>query len=321
MQITRLIPAVTVIVMLTCASSLASGQAFPNRVIRVVVGGIGGSLDITARVVAQGISGPLGQPVIVENRPSVTIAAEVVSKAPPDGHTLLVTGPNLWILPLMDSKTSYDPIRDFSAITLATRSPSIMVVTPALPVKTVKELIALATARPGDLNYATGSSGSASHLAAELFLAQAKVKITRVNYKSAAAGLIDLVSGQVQVMFPVAASVAPHVKSGRLRALAVTTREPSALVPGTPTMSAAGLPGYEAVSLGGIFAPAHVSDSIINRLNLEMVRVLTSADTRDKFLNNGVESVGSTPDALVAAVKSEMSAIGKLIRDAGIRVE
>jgi len=308
-------------VLLMAGTDIAFAQNFPNKVIRVVVGGIGGSLDITARWVAQGITGPLAQPVIVENRPSVTIAAEVVAKAPPDGYTLLVTGPNLWILPLLESKPSYDPTRDFSPLTLATRSPSILVVNPSLPVKSVKELIALAKARPCDLNCASGSSGSASHLAAELFLAKAGVKIVRINYKSAAAGLIDLISGQVQVMFPVAASVAPYIKAGRLRALAVTTRQPSALVPGTPTIAAAGLPGYEAVSIGAIFGPANVPDAIISRLNQEFVRVLTREDTKERFLGNGVESVGSSPAELAAAVKSEMATIGKLIKDAGIRAE
>jgi tripartite-type tricarboxylate transporter receptor subunit TctC len=216
---------------------------------------------------------------------------------------------------------SYDPVRDFSPVTLATRSPGILVVNPSLPVKSVKELIALARSRPGDLNYASGASGSASHLAAELFRVKSGVRITRINYKSAAAGLVDLISGEVQLMFPVAASVAPYVKSGRLRALAVTTREPSPLVPGTPTLAAAGLPGYEAVSLGGIFAPANLPDPILSRLNQEIVRVLARDDTRERFISNGVESVGSTPAELAAAVRAEMTVIGKLIKDAGIRAE
>ena len=207
------------IVVLLPASEMASGQSFPTKVIGIVVGGIGGSLDITARLIAQGVAAPLGQPVIVENRASVTIAADVVAKAPADGYTLLMTGSNLWILPLLESKPSFDPVGDFSAVTLATRSPSVLVIHPSLPVKSVKELIALAKARPGELNYASGSSGSASHLAAELFRARAGVNIMRINYKSAAAGLVDLAGGQVQVMFPVAASVAPYMKSGRVKAL------------------------------------------------------------------------------------------------------
>jgi len=321
MLCTRVLGYMFLTVLWMAGPDIANGQPFPNKVIRIVVGGIGGSLDITARLVAQGIAGPLGQPVIVENRPTVTIAAEVVAKSPPDGYTLLVTGPNLWILPLLESKPSYDPTRDFSPVTLATRSPSILVINPSLPVKSVKELIALAKARPGDLNYASGASGSASHLAAELFRTRAGVNITRINYKSAAAGLIDLISGQVQLMFPVAASVAPYIKAGRLRALAVTSREPSKLVPGTPTMAAAGLPDYEAVSIGGIFGPAHLPDAVTTRLNQEIVRVLTRDDTKEKFLVNGVESVGSSPEELAAAVKSEMATIGKLVKDAGIRAE
>jgi len=147
------------IVVLLPASEMASGQSFPTKVIGIVVGGIGGSLDITARLIAQGVAAPLGQPVIVENRASVTIAADVVAKAPADGYTLLMTGSNLWILPLLESKPSFDPVGDFSAVTLATRSPSVLVIHPSLPVKSVKELIALAKARPGELNYASGSSG------------------------------------------------------------------------------------------------------------------------------------------------------------------
>lgn len=307
------------IVVLLPASEMASGQSFPTKVIGIVVGGIGGSLDITARLIAQGVAAPLGQPVIVENRASVTIAADVVAKAPADGYTLLMTGSNLWILPLLESKPSFDPVGDFSAVTLATRSPSVLVIHPSLPVKSVKELIALAKARPGELNYASGSSGSASHLAAELFRARAGVNIMRINYKSAAAGLVDLAGGQVQVMFPVAASVAPYMKSGRVKALAVTSRDPSAVAPGIPTVAAAGLAGYEAVSTTGVFAPARLPESVTVRLNREIVRVLQREESREKFLSNGVESLGSSPEELAAFVKSEMVTMGKVIRDAGIQ--
>ena len=307
--------------MLLSIAGIASAQSFPSKTIRVVVGGIGGSLDITARWVAQNITQPLGQTVLVENRPTVTIAAEVVAKSAPDGNTLLVTGQNLWVLPLMELKPTYDPIKDFSAVTLATRSPSILVVPTSLPVKTVRDLIELARAKPLALNYASGASGSASHIAAELFLAKAGVKITRINYKSAAAGLLDLIRGEVQVMFPVAASVAPYIRSGKLRALAVTTKQPSPLVPGTPSMSTAGLPDYEAVSIGGIFGPAGVPDATISRLNQEINRVLSRPDTREAFLANGVESVGSTPEELTVAVRAEMATVAKLLRDAGIQPE
>ena len=307
--------------LMICAGAATHAQSFPNHVIRIVVGGTGGSLDITARVVAQGIAPPLGQPVIVENRPSVTVAAEVVAKAAPDGYTLLMTGSNLWILPLLDSNTAYDPVKDFSAVTLATSSPRVLVVHPSLPVQSVKALIALAKARPGALNYASGSSGSASHLAAELFKAKAGVNIMRINYKSAAAGLIDLMGGQVQVMFPVAASVAQYLKSGKLKALAVTSREPSPVAPGIPTVAAAGLPGYEAVSITGFFAPSKLPEPISSRLNQEIVRVLHREDVKQRFLSTGVESLGSTPEELAAFVGLELSTMGKVIRDAGIRAE
>ncbi len=296
----------------------AQNQNYPNRVIRVVVGGVGGSLDITARLIAQGISGPMGLAVVVDNRPSVVTAAEVVAKSPPDGYTLLMTGSNLWLLPLIQSNISFDPIKDFTAITLATKSPSLLVVHPSLPVKNVKELIALAKARPGQLNYASGSTGSASHLAAELFKARAGINIMRINYKSAALGLVDLMGGQVQIMFPVAASVAGYLKSGKLKALAVTSLKPSPLTPGVPTVAASGLPGYESVSITGVFAPAHLPEAITTRLNREVVRALNSEEAHEKFNSSGVEALGSTPDELANFVKNEMSVVGKVIKDAGI---
>lgn len=296
------------------------GQIAPGKVIRIVVGVTAGSLDITGRVIADGISASMGQTVIVDNRPNVTIAAEIVAKAPPDGHTLLMTGSNLWLLPLMKAGVSYDPLRDFYPLTLATKSPSILVVHPSLPVRSVRQLVALAKARPGDLSYGSGAVGSASHLAAELFRVMTGVKMLHVPYRSSPRGLIDLIGGHIQIMFPVAASVAPYLAAGKLRGLAVTSTKPSVLVPELPTMAAAGLPGYEAISIAGVFAPAKLPEATATQLNREIVRVLQKPDIKEKFLRAGVETVGSTSGEFADTVKTEMTRMGKVIKEAGIRV-
>ncbi len=302
-------------------AGVVSGQNYPYKPIRIVVPGIGGGSDFMARLIGQGLAGPLGQQVVVENRPTGIIPAEIVSKAQPDGYTLLLSGSGLWLAPFLHDKLPFDPVKDFSPITLAVSQPNILVVNPALPAKSVKELIALARAKPGELNYASGSTGAANHLAAELFKAVAGVNIVRINYKGAAAGLAALIAGEVQVMFVTAAAAVPHIKAGRVRALAVTTAQPSALLPDSPTIAASGLPGYESASIYGIFAPARTPRPIINKLNHEIVRVLNKPDVKEKLFNTGAEAVGSSPEQLAALVKSDMVTSGKLIKDAGIRRE
>jgi tripartite-type tricarboxylate transporter receptor subunit TctC len=212
-------------------------------------------------------------------------------------------------------------VRDFSPITLVVTSPTVLVVHPALPVKSTKELIALVKARPGELNYAMGSAGSANHLAAELFKSMAGVDMLGIGYRGNGPAVNALISGQVQLMFATASSVMPLVKSGRLRALAVASSQTSALVPELPTVAASGLPGYESISTTGFFAPAKTPASIISRLNRDSVRYLQTAEARERFLAVGAETVGSSPEELAAKVKSEMTRMGKVIRDAGIRAE
>ena len=243
-----------------------------------------------------------------------------MSRASPDGYTLLVYSGTLWIQPLLE-KTPYDVARDFAPITLLTSAPNLVVVHPSLPVRSIKELIALAKARPGELNYGSSASGSSTHVAAELFKAMADVNIVRVPYKAAGQAINDLIGGQVQLMFGVVGSVAPHVKSGRLRALAVTTAQPTALVPGMPTVAASGLPGYESRSMIAMFAPAETPAPIVNRLNQEIVRVLNTTEVKEKLFKIGVEAVGSSPYELAAAMKSETARLDKVIKNAGIRSE
>jgi tripartite-type tricarboxylate transporter receptor subunit TctC len=309
---------VALLVALACAPAAAQDQ--PSRPIRIVTTAVGGGGDFVARLLAQSISGPLGQPVIVDNRSAGVIVGELVSRAPPDGHTLLVNSNSFWTGPLLE-KTPYDPIRDFAPITLASAAPNILVVHPSLPVKSVKDLIALAKARPGELNYGSSGTGGSAHLAAELFKYMARVDIVRVPYKGSAPALIDLLGGRVQLMFSTAAPVGPHLKSGKLRALAVSTAKPTALVPGVPTIASSGIPGYEATQMTGVFTSAKAPAAMVARLNQEMVRALGRAEVKEKFLNAGVEPVGSTPQQLAAVMASEFARIGKLVKDAGIRGE
>ncbi len=306
--------------MIVLGTGAVCAQSYPNKPIRLVTAEPGGGNDFAARLIAPGLSSSLGQQVVVDNRPSGVIPGQIVSKAPPDGHTLLVSTGVVWLLPFMQS-VPFDPVRDFSPITLAVSTPNILVVHPSLPVKSVKELIALAKARPGELDYASGALGSSSHLAAELFKAMAGVNMMRIPYRGAGPALLALVSGQVQLMFATAGSAAAHVGAGRLRALAVTSAQPSALLPGLPAIAASGLPGYEANTPFGIFAPAGTPAIIISRLNQEIVRVLNSPEVKEKFFKAGVEVVGSSPEKFAAAITSDMARMGKVIKAAGIRAE
>ena len=319
MSTLRLIASIFAVSVTFLTAPLAPAQNYPGKPIRIVVSAPGGGNDFAARLIAPALASGIGQQVVVENRSSLG-AIEAVAKSPPDGYTLLVAAGTLWISPLMQDKPMYDPVKDFTPVAITNRTPNILVVHPSLPAKSVKELVALAKAKPGQLNYATGGSGASPHLAAELFKASAGVDIVRINFKGSGPALNSLIAGEVQVMFPLASVAIPHVKSGRLRALAVTNAEPSALLPGLPAVRAT-LPGYEASSMTGMFAAAHTPTAVITRLNQEVVRVLSRADVKEKFFSAGVETVGSSPEELAAAMKSDMARLGKVIKDAGIRDE
>ena len=294
-----------------------SAQDYPNKTVRVITSGAGGGSDLVSRLVARALTTSLGQPVIVENRASGAVATSV-AQAPPDGYTLLGSPGSLWLAPFLE-KVTYDPLRDFAAISLINRTPTVLAVHPALPAKSVKELIALAKARPGVLNYSSGGNGTTSHLAGELFNYMAKVNIVRIVYKTQVSP--DLLSGEVQMVFGSAGAVMPHAKSGKLRALAVTSPQPSILVPGLTTVSAAGLPGFEIGTIFGFFAPGKTPEAVVRRLNQEIVRFVHTADTKEKFIGLGVEPVGSSPEELTVTMKSEMSRLGKVIKNAGITAE
>lgn len=312
--------------LLALHAQLAAGQdpstelrtGYPIKPIRIVTSGAGGGTDFVARAIALGTTGSFGQPLVVDNRGGI-IPGEIVAKAPPDGYTLLVIGQAHWIAPLLQD-VPYDPLKDFSFITITDRSPAVLVVHPSVPVKSVKELIAYAKANPGKLNYGSIQAGSAAHLAAELFKSMAGVNIVWVPYKSIGAAVTDLLAAQLQMLMSTPAAVMPHITAGKLRALAVATAHPTPLTPGLPTIAESGLPGYEAVSITGVFAPAKTPSAIINRLNREIVRLVNAPELKAQLFNSGSEVVGSTPDELAAAVKSDMTKFGKVIKEIGIKI-
>ena len=319
MQTIRIIVAMFCGGLLTLGADGVSGQAYPTKPIRIITTEAGGGSDFAGRLIAQAISGHLGQPVIVENRP-LFYATESAAKAQPDGYSLLLNGLIVWVQPLLQS-VPWDPVRDFSPVTQISTAPLVLVVHPSLPAKSVKELIALAKATPGKLNYAIAGIGTPSHMSSELFKAMAGVDMVAINYKGTAAILTAVIAGEVQASFGNAVPVAAQLKSGKIRALAVTTSEPSKLFPGLPTVAASGLPGFEADIPSGMLAPAKTPSAIINRLNQEIVRAINEADLKEKFFNSGVEIVGSSPQQFAARMKTDVTRLGKLIKDKGIRAE
>jgi tripartite-type tricarboxylate transporter receptor subunit TctC len=302
------------------AAGVACAQSYPVRPLRVVTAEPGGGNDFAARTIGQAVAPRLGQAWIVDNRGGAggAIAAEIVAKAPADGYTLLVYAGNLWTIPLLRDNARYE-MKDFAPVTWAARSPNTIVVHPSLPVNSVQDLIALARARPGKLSYGSGGSGASTHVAVELFKSMAKVDILRVPYKGNGPALNALVAGEIQIMFATAGSVAPHVKSGRLRGIAVTSAEPSILAPGLPTVASAGLPGYESISIYGVFAPARTPAVVIRKLNEAIAAALGTPEVRERFLNVGVETVGSTPEQFAAAIRADTARLSKVIREAGIK--
>jgi tripartite-type tricarboxylate transporter receptor subunit TctC len=312
-------PGFTVAVALILMSSVSAWcQELASRPLRIYTQPPGGGTDYASRLIAPGLATAIGQPVIVENRAG-TIAIETVAKAAPDGLSLLLYSGVLWIQPFF-KETSWDPVRDFEPITLAVTSPNVLVVHPSLPVKSVKELIALARAHPAQLNYSSAGPGSVPHLSAELFDSMAGIKMTHIPYKGGGPALNDLLAGQVQVLFANSGAASPHIASGRLRALGVTSAGPSALFKGLPPVSQT-LPGYESTLMIAIFAPAKTPAATVNRLNQGIVRILKSPDIQQKFLSSGAEVAAGSPSELASAFKTDMARWGKVIREAHIQGE
>ncbi|HXV79745.1 MAG TPA: tripartite tricarboxylate transporter substrate-binding protein [Candidatus Binatia bacterium] len=293
----------------------ACAQSYPAKSIRIVTSPAGGGNDFPARLIARALAGPLGQQIVVDNRATVLIA-DIVRQAPPDGYTLLVTGSAHWIGPLI-SKVTYDPVRDFAPITLIDRAPSVLVVHPSMPLKSVKQLIALAKARPGEMNFSVGGPGSSGYLGALLFNHMAGVNIVSIPYKGTAPALVAVMSGETQAMFGSAGSVAPHVAVGRLRALAVGSVQPSRLAPGLPTVAQEGLSGFQSEALHALFAPAGTPPAAIALLNREVGNYLRSPKAQAIFLKAGIEPSPGTPEELSAIMKSEVERIGAVLKATG----
>lgn len=280
--------AVLFLVCLSGAAATAAGawaQDFPARTIRLVTSEPGSGTDFVARMLATGMGANLGRSVVVENRGGGVLAVDAVLKAPADGYTVLLYGTSLWLAPFMRESASYDPVADFAPVTLAALSPNLLVVHAALPVDNARDLIALAKTRPGQFNYASGSTGSPTHLAAELFKNMAGIELVRIPFKGTGPAINALLGGQVHVMLVSSSSVMPHVKSGKLKALGVSTAQPTALAPGLPTVASSGLPGFEASSFFGVLVPGRTPPQIVAKLNAEMLRVLSRADSRDRLFS------------------------------------
>lgn len=296
---------------------------YPTRPVRIIAPSAAGSAaDTLARTIAPTLSERLGQPVIVEARPGAgtIVGTEAVAKAAPDGHTLLVALPALAINPSIYTTLPYTP-RDFVAITQAIRQPNLFVVHPSLPAKSIRELIALAKARPGELVYASSGVGSGSHLTIELFLLMTGTRMLHVPYKGPGPGLIDLIAGRVALAAPSTIASINHVRTGRLRALGVSTAARVAGLPEIPTIAEAGVAGYEAVSWFGFAAPAGTPKEIITRLHRETVAILRSPDMRERFAKDGTEVVASSPEAFEAYMRVEQVKWAKVVKSAGIKPE
>jgi len=296
----------------------AQAQGYPSKPVRFVTSEPGGGNDIVARVLAEGLTASLGQRVIVDNRGIV--AAEIAKNASPDGYTLLVYGANIWLLPYLRERVAWDPLRDFAPITIAVQLPNVLVVHPTVPVKTIREFIDYARTRPGKLDYAAGTIGVSPHLAAELFKSMTALDLVRVPYKGGGPALNGLIAGETQVMFPNVGSVMTHMKSGRVRALGVSSAQPSALAPGLPTIASV-VPGYEFVAVICLYAPAKTPRAIVEQLNREAARVLKAPDVKERLFNAGNEVVANSAAEFAAYMKVDMQKMGKVIKDAGIRAE
>ncbi|MGH8617241.1 MAG: Bug family tripartite tricarboxylate transporter substrate binding protein [Burkholderiales bacterium] len=307
------------------AAAGAHAQNYPARPVRMIVPAApGGGADIVARIVAIKLTELLGQQVVVDNRAGAagTIGAEMTARAVADGYTVLMAqSTSVAIAPNLYPKLGYDTLRDFAPISLSAAVPNLVVVHPSIPVTTIKELIAFAKAKPGQLNYGSSGTGAPSHLAGELLKSLAGAQLTHIPYKGAGPATASLLGAETQVMFAPIVAVIPHVKSNRLRAVAVTTAKRSPAVPEIPTVAESGVPGYEIASWFGVLGPAKLPPEIVARLNRDLVRAVQAPETKERLANEGAEAIGSTPAQFTAYLREELARYGKLIRDAGIRAD
>jgi len=308
-----------------CLALDAAAQTYPAKPIRLIVPfPPGGSADILARAIGQKAGDGLGQSLIVENRPGAgtAIGAEALAKSPPDGYAIMIgTVSSHAINPALNPKLPFDPVRDFTPVSLVASIPFAMVVHPSVPAKTVQEFVALARAKPGTLNYSSAGSGTSNHLAGELLRSMTGIDIVHIPYKGSAPALNDLIAGQVSMMFDLVLTAAPHVKSGAVRGLAVAGAQRSSVLPELPTVAESGIPGYEVSAWFGIFAPAGVPQPVVQRLNAEFVKALQQPDLRERLATQGADPLTSTPAEFSAYLRAEIDKWAKVVKAAGMKVD
>ena len=307
---------------LLAAAATAAAQAYPNRTVRIVVPiAAGGSTDVFARTLAAHFFEVWGQGVIVDNRPGAggMIGSELVAKSPPDGYNLLMAYTSHVINPSLWTRIPYDTQRDFAPVTMVAQVPSVLLVHPSLPVKSVRELIDFARRRPHEVDYGSSGVGTAAHLAGALFAQRAGLFLTHVPYRGGALAMYELLGGQISVMFGSVATSYANIRNGRIRGLAVTGTRRTVALPEVPTMSEAALPGYEAIGWFALFAPAHTPGAVINRINTETVAMLNQREIRERFMAQGAEFSPSTSAELGERVRQEIVKWGEVVRTAGVK--
>ena len=302
----------------------AAAQAYPAKPIRIIVPlAAGGPGDVLTRAMGQKLSEQTGQPVVIDNRPgaNTNVGTEFVAKSPADGYTLLSTANPLTTNPSLYPALPYDPLRDFAPITLIGLTPLLLVVHPSLPVKSAKDLIALAKARPAQLNYASAGNGSALHLAGEMFNSLARVKLVHVPYKGVTNAFSDLLGGQISIMFPGAPIALPQIKAGKLRALGTTGEKRMAAAPDVPPVAESGLPGYEVSVWYGVLAPANTPAAVVSRLHREISKIVQLPDIRERWMALGTEPLHNTPEQYAAYLKADVGKWAKVVREANVKID
>src|SRR5687768_13292704 len=310
------------------AGPLAAAQApaadYPVRPVRLVVAfAPGGSVDVVARLLAQKLSERWKQQVVIDNRPGAggNVSAEIVARAQPDGYTLYMTSAAFVVNPSLYASVPYDPVRDFTPISLVATVQSVLVSHPAVPAKSVKDLIALARSRPGQINYGSTGSGTSGHLMMELFRSMAGIDLVHVPYKAIGQTYADLISGQVSLFFPTAPGALPHIQAGRVRALGVAGASRSAALPGVPTIAESGVPGFDAGTWYPLLAPARTPPAVVDAVHRDLVYVLELPDVRERLTTAGIEIVGSTPEALARHIRAEIPKWARVVKQSGARAD
>lgn len=309
---------------LLAAMNVASAQNYPARPVRFIVPfAPGGNTDVQGRLIAQKLTDSLGQQFVVDNRGGAggTLGVDLAAKAPPDGYTIVLASfGNILVGPALYKNLPYDPAKDLAPVILVSTPPGLMVVNPGVPAKSVKELIAFAHTNPGKLNYGSAGNGVWNHLFGELFKTMARIEMTHIPYKGTNPAITDLLGAQIQLVFSPFPTALPHVKSGRLRVLAVTDEKRSPVLPSVPTVAESGLPGYTAASWFAVLAPAGTPKAIVDKLNAEINRIFTLPEVKAAFAADGTEPVGGTPDQAAQSIRTGMAKWGKLVRDLNLQL-